>query len=461
MPQQILIMDPYHPYAIRFIERYYRIWGMKSVCFYTDPEQFHYEAWRYPELRSEMIEASYAVPRSRVLDLVPILKQKHDIAAVVPHNDLAVVASEELAEALGLDWAQPGVIELFRDKFALKELLRSLPDAPRINGTARVGSVTEIRASLSDGRFARFVLKPIDGYGNQNVGFFDDQTSDDELATYLQAVDRPAVLMEELLDGREFWVNGQIDGSGNVTILAVFESLVQDMNGRDNVPVAHPLIHSDDPVFEPLARYATEVMRASGLKRSPFHMEVIVDEQGPCMVEVGARMMGQHASPEMDEVHGSDFDVFTLAAHYYLTAEDFGPIDLDWEFYNSREFRILLGTSSSHDRIYELNGIAEVGALPEFLHWIDKPFIGQRIVPRTDLFSSPWQAVIAGQSNEYLDSIEARIRQTIGWNQDAHGAGRAFKKARAFAAVANRKFHERQKLFGRIPLQDVPLREHA
>ena len=90
------------------------------------------------------------------------------------------------------------------------------------------------------------------------------------------------------------------------------------------------------------------------------------------------------------------------------------------------------------------------------MHWIDKPRIGQRIVPRTDLFSSPWQCSIAGPSYEHLIAVEGRIRETIGWNKNAKGVQRAFRKFNAYATLFNKKFRERQRLYAQIPLQNVP-----
>ena len=52
------------------------------------------------------------------------------------------------------------------------------------------------------------------------------------------------------------------------------------------------LVHRGDPAFQAVAGYSARVIKASGLRRCPFHLEVIVDEKGPCLIEAAARIKG-------------------------------------------------------------------------------------------------------------------------------------------------------------------------
>ena len=54
--------------------------------------------------------------------------------------------------------------------------------------------VSTMLVALASGGFDRFVLKPNDGFGNSNIGFFDSSSPVDEVAAC--SVDRWADLME-------------------------------------------------------------------------------------------------------------------------------------------------------------------------------------------------------------------------------------------------------------------------
>jgi hypothetical protein len=73
---------------------------------------------------------------------------------------------------LGLEWNSLEVMRRFRDKFALKQFLRASHPAIRINRSILVRSAAHVFAAGAEG-FARFVLKPNDGYGNRDIGIFD------------------------------------------------------------------------------------------------------------------------------------------------------------------------------------------------------------------------------------------------------------------------------------------------
>ena len=54
----LVLRNPYHDYAVEFIELFQRRWGIRSVAWYTDPTGLRHEGWRYPVLRSASVAAS-------------------------------------------------------------------------------------------------------------------------------------------------------------------------------------------------------------------------------------------------------------------------------------------------------------------------------------------------------------------------------------------------------------------
>jgi hypothetical protein len=432
-----VIQDPAYPQALHFIEALRRGWGMRPVCLWSDADLRRAEAWRYPVLRSDWVAAHYDGDPHRLGDAARFISERH-LAAVVPWRESMVLPSSELAEHLGLSWAQPDVLPLFRDKHALKSRLRADPDGPRVNAIAVVSSVEDVERAVATGFFDRFVLKPNDGFGNRRIGFFERDTPPASIAEHLDSVGGSA-LMEEFIDGEEYYVNGQVDGAGRVTVTLVGRYERAEVNGKPNIEVGGRTVSHASEEFTLLADYAARVLQTLGLRRSPFHLEAKIDERGPCLVEVGARLVGTDAAVDDGQVHGDRFDAYTLAAHYYLTADDLGPVPVDWERYDSARLGHLQGAALVDERIYEVRGCEEVEALPEFVRWVVRPAPGDRVSRTLDLGDVPWHVVIEAQDDDAYDRAAARVRALIGWNDRSTGPVRALREVASLSTPVVRR----------------------
>src|SRR5262249_13781349 len=120
---EYLIQDPYHEYAVRFIEYLYGTFGYRAVCFYTDRRARLFHQPRYPLLRPDCIAASYDVGTRELAKFAAHIASAHNIAAVIPFNEPTVAPAVELARLLDLSWAQPDVMRRFHDKLALKSYI--------------------------------------------------------------------------------------------------------------------------------------------------------------------------------------------------------------------------------------------------------------------------------------------------------------------------------------------------
>lgn len=286
------------------------------------------------------------------------------------------------------------------------------------------------------------MLKPNAGVGNRDIGFFESATSDAELQRYLAGVADQGVselLMEELLVGREYCVNGQVDEQGIATTYSVMRTVYLPSNGKANLAGSFRLVPHRDLVFAAVAQYAQEVLRAAGLVRSPFHMELMVDQRGPCLIEVAARLPGAGMPYDTAIAHGGTIDMFELAAQHYVGRPPVMPAQPHWRTYDSRALRTICGVSTTSGRILSLRGVEEVEALPEFVHWIVKPALGGGLTPTRDIVTIPWQVTVAGKDEARLDEVEERIRHTIVWNQPSTGAQSRADTVRAGLAWSRRR----------------------
>jgi hypothetical protein len=410
-PKAFLICDPYHDYATRFIELVHSKFGYRAICLFTDRKRRTYEGRAYPIIHSDAVAGIYDVEPGDLGALARRMSAGYDVVGVIPYNEECVLSAAEIDAALGIGWNKPEVIRRFRDKFALKAHLRLRDPSLRINEAQLVRGVSDVLAHAR--RFERYVLKPNAGFGNRSIGFFDARSVRADVEAFIARAPATPLILEEYIGGREYFVNGQTDAGGEPELIAIFEYGRVVANGRENLDHRAELVRRDDPVFTLLADYAKRVIRASGLTRSPFHMEVKVDSAGPCLIEVGARLPGLGNAFVCNDVHGGAFDWFDVAAHYYLSASDYGPLPLRWDVYDSLDVRYVSGIAEGDARTGCAGSIAAVEAIGSFRSWAKKPVIGKRPSRTVDVLTIPWSAVLVAPAGADLDSDEARVRELL------------------------------------------------
>lgn len=427
MARVAVLIDPHHDYGVAYLETIFQVWGLQSVCLYSDRRDTFRNAYRYPELQSAAVAGNYLIEGLSTDEIADHLQREFEVVAVVPHVEPNVLLASELAEKCGLSWAQPEVLRRFRDKYALKTHLRAQPNGPRTNRLAMVRTVDDVRTVLADSSFDKFVLKPNDGFGNTGVGILDREADDAEIRRFLPGPDSRGTLLEEFVAGPEYYVAGQVDGDGKASVFMIWLSRTTSVNGQPNVLAEATKVDRGSPVFGQLETYIQDVVTATGLRRSPFQADVIVDGEGPCLVEIGARLIGLSGAVDMNLVHGGRIDVFQVAAHYYLTGESLGDLNLDWSHYDARAFANVQGISEDSGPIWRLDGVAEVEAMPEFVRWITKPKVGRMLEPTVDLFTISYRLNLAAADDDRLQAAVASVRETLVFNDGEPPAGMGFR----------------------------------
>jgi len=413
MTPEAVILDPYRPYAPMLIQRLYARHGVRTICLHSTWRERLLLEGRSPVLRSAAVSAHYMVADHDWRTVARRLAMHHSIVAVLPYEEGMVRPLTIIAEELGLSWSQPQVQYAFRDKFALKALVSSNDPSIRLNTFARVSSVDDVLSVVRTHRLQRYVLKPNSGSGNQNVAFFEHDASPVEVGAYLAKVGSD-VLMEEYLNGPEFWVNGQMDAKGLPTVVGIGRYYRIHDNGVENLEVGSYSVQPDDPLFAPLRDYAMSVMSATGLRRSPFHLEAIVDERGPCLVEVAARLCGELGTLLDMRHHGPQLDLIDVAAHYYVSDHDLGALPLDWAQVSRAWVATATGISSRDQRLVKVDGVEDVEESSSFLFWIKRPEAGDFVHQTQSLTTRAWAVTVRGDLQTdprvAIDGLRSTIR---------------------------------------------------
>lgn len=412
MGPEAVMVNPYQPYAEIFIARLFRDYGIRTVALHTDWRTRIILEGRAPILRSAAVSAHYMIPVEGLAPVADRLRTRHDIVAAVPHDEGAVGWLARLADMLDLSWAQPDVLPAFRNKASLKALIARNDPTVRLNAFALVSTPDEVVRWAAEHGVDRFVLKPNDGSGNRGVAFFDAAGPAEELARYFDEAD-DTVLAEEFIGGDEYWVNGQTDERGRPTVTGIGRYDRRDLNGKQNLEVGATSLATTDPAFASLRSYAEQVMTATGLQRSPFHLEAKIDDRGPCLIEVGARLCGDLLTLAESWQHGPASDLMGAALQGYVSDAEMGPLDLDWDRYDTHRYAQVNGVSTSRQRLARVSGVAQVEQMPGFLFWIKQPHVGDTVLPTTDLIAKPWALVLSGRDEDELREREDMVRRAL------------------------------------------------
>ena len=405
----ILLQDPHHEYATQFVRLIRERYGHRAIAFFTRSakERFYRRGEGLPERE---FAAVYQMNPADVGGFATHLRERHpDLQAIIPYSEETLELTAALQDRLGLAWNDGATLSRFRHKAALKEHLRRTAPSVRLNFNCVVSSAREVFA-LGEALPVKFVLKPDSGYGSCGVGIFSRGQRSEVERFFARNPDR--YILEEFLEGTLYAVDGLVDERGQVVVASIFSSGRQSRNGSPVVYANGAMVQQDTALFGELAAYARAVVSASGLRRSPFHLEAMRDGRGPCLIEVGARLVGHSHAFTCERVHGGGFDFFGLAAAGYLGE----PMDLRLSFaqYNRLQAVKVYGASDVEGAVGRLEGVEQVEALPSFDRWIVKPRLGAALRRTVDLFTVPYSLVLVGpRDGEPLSAVGENVHQTL------------------------------------------------
>ncbi|KOG26229.1 biotin carboxylase [Streptomyces viridochromogenes] len=242
------------------------------------------------------------VPDDFVLDLVHDGDPAATADAVAAFSPIAVISGGEsgveladlLAELLGLPGNGTALSAARRDKHLMIETLRA----------AGLRAARQLWATDADELAAwhrelggRVVVKPPRSAGSQGVSFCD--TPEESVAAYRSLAGADDVfsqpnrgaVAQEYLAGTEYMVN-TVSRDGRHHVCDVWRTGRVSANGVVDLCDALSLIDSGSRVVRPLTEYGFQVLDALGIRHGPAHLEIRMTPDGPCLVEVGARIAG-------------------------------------------------------------------------------------------------------------------------------------------------------------------------
>ncbi|OBK50364.1 ATP-grasp domain-containing protein [Mycobacterium sp. 1081908.1] len=216
------------------------------------------------------------------------------VAGTEPGVELADALSEALHPVTGAPTNGTALSPARRDKFLMIERIKQ--QGLRGARQTLVDDADQLR-NWHNGIGGTVVVKPLRSAGNDGVTWC--RTPDDSVRAFRRLNGRDNVLAhrndgvvaQECLVGAEYTVD-TVSRDGEHHVCDIWETYRIDANGVPDLLVAWRLLPAIGDLQDELVAYAFEVLDALGIRHGPAHAEIKMTSDGPCLVEVGARIAG-------------------------------------------------------------------------------------------------------------------------------------------------------------------------
>jgi hypothetical protein len=335
------------------------------------------------------------------------------LLAVIVGCETGVTLADQLSEELGL--RTNGTSIQRRNKCVQQDLVRAA-------GLRAVRQACGTKWSHVESFFASesmpVVLKPVESAGSDGVKLCHSMEEAESHFNVLMNSQRAvgsqlhsAVLCQEFLKGKEYAVDHvSRDGVHKTVMVYVFDK--RPTNGSQFVYYGMLPVSSASKITQELISYTRGVLDAVGIKHGPTHSEIMMTEDGPCLVEVNCRAHGGDGTwvPLAKALAGSycqvdaSVDAF-LDEERFLELPDVFPSTLQASGLNLYLVNYMEGVvraTPGYDRIRKLPSFVklETGIQP-----------GSEVEPTIDLLTCVGQVILIHPDPAILEADVAAIRQ--------------------------------------------------
>ena len=266
--------------------------GLKVVAVDMNPEAVGFQV---PDIEKEIIST---IDIEKVLEAAKVHKIDGimTLASDMPMRTVAVVA-----QTLGL----PGIDKQTALNTTNKAVMRKCLETNHvpIPEYYKICSLEEYWKIIENFKFKgkKCIVKPADNSGSRGVNLISDFSNNQELNNvykYSKQFSRGGeILVEEYMEGKEVSVE-TISINGICHILQITDKLTT------GAPYFVEMGHSEPSMLEEsmqekIKEIACKAVKAVGIESGPSHTEIIVTNEGPKIVELGARMGGDNITTHL------------------------------------------------------------------------------------------------------------------------------------------------------------------
>ncbi|SER70975.1 ATP-grasp domain-containing protein [Psychrobacillus sp. OK032] len=204
----------------------------------------------------------------------------------------------------------------------------------------------------------KVIVKPVDSSGSKGVFLIEEKSNIEiiksayENSKYFSS--NGEVIVEEFMDGPEVSVE-TLSFEGNVHIIAITDKLTTGAPRFVEMGHSQPATISDE-LKKQIEVVTIAAVKAVGINNGPSHTEIIITEQGPKIVELGARLGGDNITTHLVPL-STGIDMVKCCIDISMGIKP----NLDRKFNGGSAIRYF---NSDKGRILNIRGIDKVKEMP-------------------------------------------------------------------------------------------------
>jgi biotin carboxylase len=277
----------------------------------------------------EIADFNYAALEERALRL----HQTHPFDAILCLIDIRIIETSRLAARLGLNFLNAHSASLLRDKISVRQVLAE--HGLRQPAFALAQNLDDLRCAVSEIGYP-VLIKPTDGYGSQNIHVLYDDAQRDLLIAALQQqqpTDYGLGVHANLRLSVEAYLQGHLIGCDVFTsknqrlLLGINDKLMYPAPSFAIRGSCFPCEKYDCAAIE---EYAFKILDAINFDFGACHIEMIVTEDGPCLVEVNPRLVSAQIPHQVGYALNQSLYGELINLHLGYSLEDLQKIHPEW-----------------------------------------------------------------------------------------------------------------------------------
>lgn len=251
--------------------------------------------------------------------------EKYQLEFIIPGTESGVELSDYLSCELGLIRNSDEHIEARRDKYMMIDIVKKAG----LNTIKQVitSNAQELLTWAEEINQWPIVMKPLKSAGSENVRFCyspsDISQTFDEIygTTSMFGLKNNEVLAQTYAKGQQYIVNA-VTYEGKHLITDIWQANMIETDDNRIMYDDFILLERSGEVQNQLVVYTESVLTALGISFGPTHTELRLTEDGPILIETGARMMGESLDEQV-MLQLFDYNYPSLTSECYAAPERF------------------------------------------------------------------------------------------------------------------------------------------
>ena len=331
---------------------------------------------------------------------------------VIAGAECGIELADHLAEALGLIGNGIALSSSRRNKYLMLERIKSCN--LNVIPSCCASSLEEATAWTDQQKPHTIIVKPLNSAGGEGVRICQSikeikEACNEIFATKINMLGfkNRRVLLQHYIGGKEFVVNTvSYDGMHKLCELWQYTRYKRP-NGRQIYDTA-TLIDYNPELHKTVVDYAYKVINALGIKYGPAHVEIIANEKGCFLIELGARLMGANLPFELLSKCVSTSQALSTVTAY--TKPGLFKQSLSTPYKILQPLTALFMVSNQEGIIERIDHTDDIRQCQSFFDIKLSLQTGDRIYNTIDYQTSPGMIYLSHHNQEQIDNDIKQIR---------------------------------------------------